>query len=96
MAKKGKLLFKLILILVIAGAFIATHEQVHVLVFSVYNIDAEIHWLELPPRTVPNQAQLSQLTQSQAEMLQFLQAGLEIATYGPLIMLILWILLRKG
>jgi hypothetical protein len=95
MAKKGKLLFKLILILVIAGAFIAVHEEVHVLLFSMWHVDSQVEWLSLPPRTVPDQTQLAQLSQGQLDSLNLAQSVLEVVTYPLMLALGLFVLLKK-
>jgi len=76
-------------------AFIGIHEQIHALVFRYYNIDSQIEWLSLPPRTVPDQAQLAQLSQAQLGNLQLLQSLNEVLTYPLLFIAVLAVLLKK-
>jgi hypothetical protein len=93
--KKGDLPFKLLIVVIIATAFVVVHEFSHQLLFSMWGVDSQIEWLSLPPKTVPNQAQLTQLSQGQLDSLNLAQSVLEVVTYPLMLALVLLVLLRK-
>lgn len=93
--KVGSMIFKLFAVIIIAAAFIATHEEVHALLFKQWGVDSEIEWLSLPPKTVPNQTQIAQLSQGQLDSLNLAQSVLEVVTYPLMLALVLLVLLRK-
>ena len=92
MVKKNKLIGKLVVILVVVVGFVVLHEFIHQLLFRQWGIDSRIEWL--PPRTIPDQGQLAGLTQSQLDALNLAHSVLEVATYGPMLALVLFLLLR--
>ena len=95
MARKNKLLGKLTIIALSIVAFIAVHEEVHALIFRYYGVSSEIEWFSFPPRTVPDQGHLAQLSQAQLENLQLLHSLNEVLTYGPLLAIVLFVLVKK-
>jgi len=93
--KTGRLLGKLVLVVLVVILGIAIHEQVHVLLFSAYGCRSTIEWWPLPPKTIPDNAQLAMLTVAQLDQLRFLQMLNEVITYPILFAVLIYVLLKK-
>lgn len=71
------------------------HESIHASIFARYGVDSTIEYWPLPPKTIPNAAQLASLSPQQRADVDLLNEVNEIVTYPIMFGLIIYCLVKR-